>query len=241
MDHDLIVRRWRRYGADRLYVTAETGAPVGSIDLQSGKVDAACPSSEEAVRRAGQAYLRADLIELVIPAGSVVIADLDAVEAEDSQRHRGATVRARLRRLLDDGWHPLAAVPVGRQGTTLDHLVIGPGGVWTVSERSYAGRRVEVVGHTIQVDGVNRPDLREARLEAARVQAMLRTAVGSALVVRPMVVIEADVLDVTTPTDVMVVGRPEIPAVFRAMPLRLEPDRAAAIATVARRPSTWGH
>ena len=38
MEQLLTVRRWRRYGADRLFVTQETGAPVGSVDLQSGEV-----------------------------------------------------------------------------------------------------------------------------------------------------------------------------------------------------------
>ncbi|NKY12600.1 hypothetical protein HGA09_19685, partial [Cellulomonas hominis] len=73
MEQALIVRRWRRYGADRLYVTADTGAPLGSVDLATGRValqpgaaDAA--GVEAAVRRAAQEYLRADLPELVVPA-----------------------------------------------------------------------------------------------------------------------------------------------------------------------------
>ena len=43
MEQALIVRRWRRYGADRLYVTADTGAPLGSVDLATGQVAPAAP------------------------------------------------------------------------------------------------------------------------------------------------------------------------------------------------------
>ncbi|NHT19141.1 hypothetical protein G6556_15745, partial [Cellulomonas sp. IC4_254] len=79
MEQALIVRRWRRYGADRLYVTAETGAPLGSVDLATGQVaveaDAAALEGEgleQAVRGAAQAYLRADVPELVVPTADVL-------------------------------------------------------------------------------------------------------------------------------------------------------------------------
>ncbi|MCG7288352.1 hypothetical protein MHY85_20570, partial [Cellulomonas sp. ACRRI] len=97
VEQALIVRRWRRYGADRLYVTAETGAPLGSVDLATGQVaveaDAAALEGdglEQAVRGAAQAYLRADVPELVVPAAEVVTGE---PQPEPEPRPRGRRAR----------------------------------------------------------------------------------------------------------------------------------------------------
>ena len=52
MEDLLTVRRWRRYGADRLYVTQDSGRPVGSVDLQSGEVVEHVPQVRAALRAA---------------------------------------------------------------------------------------------------------------------------------------------------------------------------------------------
>lgn len=112
MEQALIVRRWRRYGADRLYVTADTGAPLGSVDLATGQValealpgvstattDAGAPGSAgdllaQAVRRAAQAYLRADLPEVVVPVAELVAAPALEAVAPVPARVRGRRARS---------------------------------------------------------------------------------------------------------------------------------------------------
>ena len=88
VDDVLTVRRWQRYGADRLYVTHENGQPVGSVDLQSGEVAAEHPTFEPELRRAVQAYLRSDLPEMVLPTQGVgepeVIVDRELQAAMES-------------------------------------------------------------------------------------------------------------------------------------------------------------
>jgi hypothetical protein len=112
VEQALIVRRWRRYGADRLYVTADTGAPLGSVDLATGQValeavrGAASPTAPdpgapravdavlaEAVRRAAQAYLRADLPEVVVPVADLVGPALPTPDPADAPRPRGRRAR----------------------------------------------------------------------------------------------------------------------------------------------------
>jgi len=193
---DLIsVRRWRRYGADRLYVTQECGAPVGSIDLQSGEVVVAEPGFEDDVRRAAQEYLRADVAELVLPARPHALAeqaDTRQVEAaleewlgttggpEDGPRaERASTVGDRLDRLIEEGWQTVHDVPLGRQGSLVEHLLIGPGGLFTVTERRHRGQVVRARGRAMHVDGRPVAYLRDARLEAARVADRLAGPQGS--------------------------------------------------------------
>jgi hypothetical protein len=262
VDELLTVRRWRRYGADRLFVTHETGAPVGSVDLQSGEVVVENPALEDGVRRAAQAYLRSDVRtetgELVLPVPATPTDALDALDqaaleawlgqvSRDTTElpvyrgERGSSVRTRLARLVDEGWQVLHDVPVGRQGNVLQNLLVGPGGILTVTERDLSGSHVVVEGRTMTVDGESVPYLRDARLEASRVQAALLAAACAGVVVRAVLVVQGQ-LDVRAPggaDDVLVVPRSELPSVFRLMAPRLGADRAAAIAAVAARRTTW--
>jgi hypothetical protein len=251
VDEVLKVRRWRRYGADRLYVTHETGARVGSVDLQSGEVVADDPVLEARVRRAAQAYLRSDVPELVLPVTSE-LASIDALEdagigawlGEDDDHprgERGSPVRLRLDRLADEGWQTVHDVPLGRQGTVVEHLLIGPGGIFTVTERRHPGSHVRAAARTMHVDGRAVPYLRDARLEASRVQGLLHSAGCAGAGVRAVLVIagdlERDVQD--PPQDILVIARHEVPNLFRRMPERLDPARVSAVAHVARRRTTW--
>ena len=250
MDEVLTVRRWRRYGADRLYVTHETGAQVGSVDLQSGEVVAADPVLEARVRRAAQAYLRSDVPELVLPVTSE-LASIDALEdprthawlgdTDDERGERGSPVAARLERLAEDGWQAVHDVPLGRQGTVVEHLLIGPGGIFTVSERRHPGSHVRAGSRTMHVDGRSVAYLRDARLEASRVQGLLHSAGCAGVAVRGVLVVtgdlERDVQD--PPQDVLVLARHEVPNAFRRMPERLDRVRVSAFTQMARRRTTW--
>lgn len=295
VEQALIVRRWRRYGADRLYVTAETGAPLGSVDLATGEVDvepdAAVEGSgvEDAVRGAAQAYLRADVPELVLPASAVLPPEepepLPAVDdrprgrraraAEDDEmlhaagtdphrsgprgRHRAVDALVspredgeprgmaeslcdRLDRLVLAGWHVLHDVPVGRQGTVVGHLLVGPPGAFAVAERpaAPAPQLFSVDGRSLSADGVAVADLRDLRLTAARAGSLLRTAVGSPVAVRGVLVVHGEIEVLRpAPYEALVVADDQVPDVFTAMPGHWTPGRVDAVAAIARRRSTW--
>jgi hypothetical protein len=254
VDEALIVRRWRRYGADRLYVTGDSGARLGCVDLQSGEVIVDEPLAEDGVRRAVQAYLRADVTELVLPltidrlSGTLDPLDEHALLGGDleidlygGRRERGGSVRSRLDRLGDEGWQVVHNVPLGRQGTVVEHLMLGPGGIFTVTERAGPGNRTRVDRRTITIDGKPASYLRDSRLEAARVQGLLRSAVGSQLSVRAVLVLQGilEMAPDARPEDVIVVARHEVPGIFRNLPERLEAPRVDAIAAIARQRTTW--
>ena len=60
----------------------------------------------------------------------------------------------RLRK-LGKGWHVLHSVPVGDRGSDIDHVVIGPGGVFTLNTKNHTGQRVSVTASTVFVNGQN--------------------------------------------------------------------------------------
>ncbi|WP_421734888.1 nuclease-related domain-containing protein [Cellulomonas sp.] len=260
MEDVLTVRRWRRYGADRLYVTQGSGARVGSVDLQSGEVVVDDPMLEGGLRRAAQAYLRADVAELALTMPTTALGNLhpldeaalqawlggedwDAIHLAALRGERGSSVRTRLERMGDEGWQVIHDVPLGRQGSLVEHLLIGPAGIFTVAERRHPGQHVVVEGRTLEVDGRSMSYLRDARLEATRVQGALLAAACAAITVRGVVVVHGD-LEVRTVQpghDAFAIARQDVQAVFRAMPARLDPARIGAIAHVARQRSTWSH
>jgi len=285
VEQALIVRRWRRYGADRLYVTADTGAPLGSVDLATGRValqpgTADAPAVEAAVRRAAQEYLRADLPELVVPADAAPAdappatrphgrrARADAPEGEPpappratagAPRHRAddlvrpyddgepraadETLCERLDRLVLHGWHVLHDVPVGRQGSVVAHLLVGPPGAFAVAERPAAPdgpERFSLDGRHLSADGRGVADLRDVRLAAARAGSLLRAAVGSPVGVRGALVVHGPV-EVHDPSrcDALVLSEHTVPEAFDGLPERWTAGRVDAVAAVARRRSTW--
>lgn len=293
VEQALIVRRWRRYGADRLYVTAETGAPLGSVDLATGEVaveaDAAALEGEgleQAVRGAAQAYLRADVPELVVPTADVLPEEEPQPEPEPRPRGRRArrdvapeaapapevgeapaprgrhraddlvSPRAdaeprgvreslcdRLDRLMLDGWHVLHDVPVGRQGSVVAHLLVGPPGAFAVAERAAAESGPEhfvLDSRHLSADGTGVSDLRDVRLTGARAGSLLRAAVGSPVAVRGVLVVHGTVeVLAPSPYDALVLADDDVPDAFAAMAARWSPGRVDAVAAIARRRSTW--
>lgn len=79
---------------------------------------------------------------------------------------------------LPPTWRALHSVPVGSKGSDIDHLVIGPGGVYTINAKHHPEKEVWVHRNTFIVDGFRQPYIRNARYEADRAQRLLSDAVG---------------------------------------------------------------
>jgi len=64
--------------------------------------------------------------------------------------------------------------PVGAQGADIDHLVVGPGGVFTINTKHHADKNVWVGKKCMQVNGQKVQHIRNAEFEAARVTQLVR-------------------------------------------------------------------
>lgn len=243
----LTVRRWSRFGADRLVVTQDNGASVGWIDLLSGEVVVDSPDGEVVVRRAAQAYLRADVVELVLPqprrasdAFDAFGPDEIAAHAAVAVGHQDEGVAARLDKLVEAGWLALHDLPVGLQGGLLDHLLIGPGGVYTIRSYAHPGSVACLSRTGIVVNGWPTNYLRDAQLEQARVEHLLGAAAGLVVEVRAVIVLEAVVFAPSDrPDAAWVVSRDDIPDMFRRVPPVLAATKVEAIRAAAGRRATW--
>ena len=71
---------------------------------------------------------------------------------------------------LDQGWAVIHSLPTDERGIDIDHLVIGPPGVFTVNAKFSPGRSVWVAGHNIKVEYTARPFMVKPISEAAGVE-----------------------------------------------------------------------
>jgi Nuclease-related domain len=307
---DLVVRRWNRYGKDRLYVNTPSNERVGWVDLATGVETLERPELAEAFRVAidgyrtcastnpGQTATRAELpkgngdgspsgvnagqpVESAPAPAREAEPDLTARRPGQAARERaeqewkemqdrsrvgaglarlldvktderawrvGAkgeeAVGVRLERLRERGWHVLHAVPVGARGSDIDHVLIGPGGVFTVNTKRHPGKSVWVGRHVIKVDGYSQPYLRNSRFEADRASRLLTEALGRPVFARAVLVFATGFFgpSVTVrqqPDDVRILEASDVPRAFRRGAVTLTPDEVDDIFAAARRPETW--
>ncbi len=143
-------------------------------------------------------------------------------------------------RKLGEGWHVLHSVPVGKGDTDIDHVVIGPPGVFTLNTKNHLGGRVSVNAKAVYVNGQYQPYIAKSRAEGKRATKLLSTACGHVVAARPLIVIMANDLRIkASPEDVGVVGRKRISKWLASQRPILTNDSVEAIYAIARRRSTW--
>ena len=152
-------------------------------------------------------------------------------------------VAARLAKVArkDPRWRFLHAIPVGDRGSDIDHLVIGPGGIFTVNAKHHPGAKIWVGGDTFLVNGNRQPYIRNSRHEAARAARLLTSACGFPVHVEGVVVtVNADDLTIKkAPADVHVVPRMQVTRWLRRHGDILGSDVLEQIFDAARRSTTW--
>jgi hypothetical protein len=141
----------------------------------------------------------------------------------------------------DPRWRFLHAIPVGENGSDIDHLVIGPGGVFTLNAKHHPGGNIWVGGGTFLVNGHRQPYLRNSRNEARRAGRLLAGACGYPVLVTGVVVpVGADSLTIRNPpTDVHVVNRMALVKWLRARSEQMDAVTVDAVYEAARRSTTW--
>lgn len=92
---------------------------------------------------------------------------------------------------LGPEWTVLHAVPVGSGDSDIDHLVIGPAGIFTINTKNHAGKKIWVGGGTLKVNNFKTDHIRNSLHEATRASRLLSAAVGTQTHVTPLIVVVA--------------------------------------------------
>lgn len=154
-------------------------------------------------------------------------------------------VADRLKRLGPE-WTVLHSLPIGDRDSDIDHVVVGPGGVFTINSKRHVDKKVWIAGGSYLVSGQKTGNLRNAEYEARRVRAKL-AAIGLDVPVTPVVAISGA-------KEITIKRRPEwngVPievvsagAVRRRIGRRrktlLAPELVRAVGEAAARTETWG-
>jgi len=152
-------------------------------------------------------------------------------------------VAAQLAKLArkDPRWQFLHAIPVGNRGSDIDHIIIGPGGVFTANAKHHPGAKIWVGGNTFMVNGAKQPYIRNARHEAQHAAKILTAACGFPVHVEGLIVTvnARDVVVKNQPEDVSVTPRMQVARWLLRHGDILTVESIAAIYEVARRSTTW--
>ena len=150
-----------------------------------------------------------------------------------------------LAKLAKRGYRAIHSIPVGQRGSDIDHLLIGPSGVYTINTKNHQGASVWVAGTTVKVNGHSHPYVRNSAFEARRVRRALSVQLGW----EPPVLGVVAILTGTSPTKlavkrqpdcgVVIVGRSDLKRWLRRRKAIMDTDEIADIFQVARRSTTW--
>ena len=301
---DWIVRRWARYGHERLYAETPGGTALGYLDLKTGRYHSDDVSNLPLLEKAIGGHLAAEQVPTLTGpepeqpvdtaeavAGPVVETvadpepspetptwiDISGARAGSAAREQAIAARAAQGRFtgflarafdvktderawrigadgeeavaaqfakLGPGWRVLHAVRVGECGSDIDHVVIGPAGVFTVNAKNHPNGSIWVGGNTFMVNGQRVPYVRNSRHEASRAARLLTGQAGFPVAVIGLIAVLGAHKGFTIkaqPEDgaVVVVARKKIAQYLQKLPSRLTVREVEAIYEVARRSTTW--
>lgn len=143
---------------------------------------------------------------------------------------------------LGPEWVALHAIPVGDRGADIDHVLIGPPGVFTLNTKNHAGQPVWVAGRTLMVGGQRQPHIPKACHEATRAEKLLHVAVGEPVPVSGVLVLveSRSVTIKEEPAGVAVVTDRQLLRWLYRRPPVLTTEQLTRITAAAARPDTWG-
>jgi len=262
----LMVQRWQRNGQHRLYVKdTDTRTQLGYYDVRTGKLSVKDDARSYEIVSVLRPYLSGSVpegLQHLMPQYPVTTAEApagtEAYETFSASAPRQRTrvprrltpwrgskgervVGRRLARLGHDGWDVLRAVQA-HGGDEVEHLVVGPPGVFTISTLYHRGARIRVGSQVVWVDDSIREYLRNARIEAASVARRLGETLGDLAVPVIPVLAFVDAAAIDTHDghpDVLVVAGERLDAELRDCRGELSLPERDRIVAAAHRAGLW--
>ncbi|MFE2109143.1 nuclease-related domain-containing protein [Kitasatospora sp. NPDC059463] len=148
-------------------------------------------------------------------------------------------VGARLEPLTAAGWKVIHGVPLP-SGADIDHLVIGPPGVFTINSKHHPGATVWVGDRTVKINRNGFPYIENSEFEASRTAGLLTEWCGFDVPVHPVIAIVGArrITHGATPR-VAIVDGDQLTSVLTAGPAVLSPNRVDRVFTIARHRYVW--
>lgn len=157
---------------------------------------------------------------------------------------QGEQIVGRQLQKLDKRWHVLHSVPVGRRGSDIDHVLVGPAGVFTLNTKHHADARIVVRGNTFLVNNYAKRYVYVSRAEAENAAALLTQSVGIPVLSTGVIVVVGarggfDVSQQPPDGDVVVLTVRTLVGWLAARPAVLDDRQVDAVFAKARRSDVW--
>jgi hypothetical protein len=146
---------------------------------------------------------------------------------------------ARVLARLDSAWAVLHAVPVGSSGADIDHIVIGPGGTFTINTKNHGGKKIWASGNGFMVDGQKQSHIRNSLFEAQRASDLLSAGTGFPVVVTPLLVVVRPQSIASTKPAVVVMASTDLFRWLKRRPRMQTAEAIEQIAAAAEQRTTW--
>jgi hypothetical protein len=226
-----------------------TGPPSSSVPTpQAARVDATGPGMGSLLNRV-PAHAVMDQLFVVQDAArprSWLLRVWGVSPLSDSSRpwYLGAIGEMRIAAelaKLGRGWYVLHAVPVGAGATDIDHVVIGPAGVFTINTKHHAGQRIWIAGRKFMVAGKFYPHIPRAEAEAAGASERLSRHLGTSIPVTAAVaIVAAKEIEVKElPRTVLLASDRSLVRKLRKRKSVWAPAQVDRVAVVAAAPQVW--
>jgi hypothetical protein len=143
--------------------------------------------------------------------------------------------------LLGPQWRALHSLPVSDRGAIIDHLLVGPAGVFSISTENYSGHHVWVTADEFVVQGASNYCVERSVNEARLASQTLSFVCGFEVSVQPVIVILARRVSVVAPSrdGVVTLGLKELLEWLEANLVTISEEQVKAIFDVARLSATW--
>ncbi|MDJ0339332.1 nuclease-related domain-containing protein [Cryobacterium sp. PH31-O1] len=169
---------------------------------------------------------------------------INPLAADSVAWYRGAQGEIEVGRILSrlpPEWRAFHALPIGKAGADIDHLVLGPGGIFTINTKHHRGKKIWVAERVFMINGQKQPYLRNSTFEATRVTKILHERM-------PQLPPAQAVIALVSPASIMVRKKPDGVSVLDAInlrrwllkrPLELDEVQLVELAALVNAPATW--
>jgi len=160
--------------------------------------------------------------------------------------YQGALGEIEVGRMLSElgpEWFVRHAVPIGAGTKDVDHLVIGPGGVFAINTKHHSGAKVWVVDYVLGINNSKTRHLADGRRDGADVAKRLSAKAGFPVTVRPVVALvdPQSVVDKRSQYSrpVAVLDARKLVHWLKAQPQQLSDTKLGLLKLAAEEPETW--
>jgi hypothetical protein len=99
----------------------------------------------------------------------------------------GEIVVAHALAQLGEAWTVLHSVPVGSGAPDIDHVVLGPAGIFTITTHNHSGKKIWIGGSTFLVNGYKQEHMRTSAHEAESAARLLSSVTGRPVTGTPLI------------------------------------------------------